>query len=146
MWTAPRLLASMKPPLDGRVAAAQRRIATAKAALDLFDPLRGEAVEIAAFAYLDPEWRLLGLRHACHGSRDSLLLSMRDIAADAIAFGATGIVMAHNHPSGDPTPSAADRDATRRIAQALGTLQVRLAEHLVLTQRGQTSFRALGLL
>jgi DNA repair protein RadC len=54
--------------------------------------------------------------------------------------------MAHNHPSGDATPSIADRDATRRIAQALGTLQIRLIEHLIVSRNGCSSFRDLGLL
>lgn len=122
------------------------RISSVDHALNLFDSLRNEAVEVAAFAYLDPEWRLLGLRHARHGAIDSIHLSLRDVAADAISFGAAGVVMAHNHPSGNPDPSAADRDATRRIALALATFNVSLIEHLVVTSGGWSSFRNAGLL
>lgn len=86
------------------------------------------------------------MRHARHGTTDSILLSMRDIAADAIAFGAAGVIMAHNHPSGDTTPSLADRHATCRIARALAVLQIRLVEHLIVSRTGWSSFRALGLL
>lgn len=121
-------------------------IDTLAAALSLFDPLRDEAEEVAAFAYLDPQWRLLGLRHARHGVTDAIRLSLRDVATDALAFGAAAVVMAHNHPSGDPRPSAADCDATRRLAQALTALDIRLVEHLVLARTGWTSFRDAGLL
>lgn len=123
-----------------------RRIGSVEAALGLFDPLRDAPCEMAAFAYLDPEWRLLGLRHTPPGLRDAILLPMRDVAADAIAFGAAAVVMAHNHPSGSTRPSTADRSATRRIAMALAALDVRLVEHLIVSGDEWTSFRALGLL
>jgi DNA repair protein RadC len=63
-----------------------------------------------------------------------------------VAFGAVAVVMAHNHPSGDPTPSIADREATRLLAGALKTLDVRLVDHLIVAGQGVTSFRSLGLL
>ena len=122
------------------------RVRDAGDACALFAPLVREREEVAAFAYLDAAGRLLGLRHARSGARDMLDIPVRDVAADALAFDAAAVVMAHNHPSGDPTPSAADREATRQLARALGALGVRLLDHLVLSERGLTSFRALGLL
>jgi DNA repair protein RadC len=116
------------------------------AAGDLFAALADEQVEVMAFAYLGEGHRLLGLRHARSASAQTLDLPIRDVAADALAFGATSVVMAHNHPSGDPTPSAADREATRLLARALEALGVRLIDHLVVARSGVTSFRALGLL
>jgi DNA repair protein RadC len=123
-----------------------RCLASPDAALALFDPLRYQAVEVAVFAYLDPDWRLVGLRQTRPGIADSIPLSLRDIAADVIAWGAAGMVIAHNHPSGDARPSAADRDATRRIALLLGTLQARLIDHFILTRSDTTSFRDAGLI
>lgn len=123
-----------------------RFLADPAAAGELFAGLAGEAMEVMAFAYLGGDQRLLGMRHARSGSVDSLDLPIRDIAADALAFGAAGVVMAHNHPSGDPTPSSADREATRLLARALDPLGVRLLDHLVVAARGTTSFRRLGLL
>lgn len=120
-----------------------RRIADLNAARALFAPLASERAEIAAFAYFDPEWRLLGLRHA-RGSTDTIHVPIRAIAADALMFDAAAVLMAHNHPSGDARPSAADRALTRRLARLLHALDVVLFDHLVLAPGAITSFRALG--
>lgn len=125
--------------------AAPGRLADPAAAGKLFAPLAEETSEVMVFAYLDAGQWILGMRHA-RGSIDRLELPIRTIAADALAFDAVGVVMAHNHPSGDPTPSVADREATRLLARALGTLEVRLLDHLIVARSGITSFRALGLL
>ncbi|HVJ03619.1 MAG TPA: JAB domain-containing protein [Sphingomonas sp.] len=112
----------------------------------LFAPLARARTEIVAFAYLAADHRLLGLRHAHSLRREGVAFAIRDVAAHALALDAAAVVMAHNHPSGDPTPSIADRDATRRIARALATLEVRLLDHLVVAMGGTASFRGLGLL
>lgn len=123
-----------------------QRLTGPAAAEAFFASLADEAHEIAAFAYLDAEQRLLGLRHARSAQVDRLDLPIRAIALDALAFDAAAVVIAHNHPSGDATPSAADREATRLLARALDGLGIRLLDHLVVTRGGVSSFRALGLL
>ncbi|MES2988420.1 MAG: JAB domain-containing protein [Pseudomonadota bacterium] len=123
-----------------------QRLTGPAAAEALFACLANEMHETAAFAYLDAEQRLLGMGHARSESHDGLDLPIRAIAAEALAFNAVGLVIAHNHPSGDPTPSEADREATRRLARALDGLGIRLLDHLVVTRNGFSSFRALGLL
>ena len=135
-----------KAARSGTSADSSTRIDTVQAAVELFCSLRQAPREVAAFAYLDPDWMLLGLRHVPTGGNDSVRLSIRDIAADAIIFGASNVVMAHNHPSGDPAPSSADLDATRRIARALAALEVRLIDHVIVARHGHSSFRSLGLL
>ena len=125
---------------------APHRLAGPAAAGALFAPLADEATEVLAFAYLGAGQRVLGLRHARSGSIDRLVLPIREVAADALAFDAVAVVMAHNHPSGDPTPSIADCEATRLLARALGTLEMRLLDHLIVASGGITSFRRLGLL
>lgn len=112
----------------------------------LFAGLADAAQETAAFAYLDSQQRVLGMRQIHSHSTDSLDLPIRTIAADALAYGAVAVVIAHNHPSGDSTPSVADREATRRLARALDGLGIRLLDHLVISRSGFSSFRALGLL
>ncbi|MBX3565731.1 MAG: DNA repair protein [Sphingomonas sp.] len=123
-----------------------QRLTGPAAAEALFAALVDEAKETAAFAYLDAEQRVLGMRHMHSDSHDRLDLPIRAIAADALAFDAVAVVIAHNHPSGDSTPSAADREATRRLARALDGLGIRLLDHLVISRNGFSSFRALGLL
>jgi DNA repair protein RadC len=121
------------------------RVADAAAAHALFAPLAAERVEVAAFAYLDPEWRLLGLRHA-RSAAAAIDVPMRAVAIDVLALDCAAVVMAHNHPSGDAAPSAADRALTKRLARTLDALDVQLADHLILAGERVTSFRALGLL
>ncbi|MEG8049970.1 JAB domain-containing protein [Sphingomonas aurantiaca] len=67
-----------------------------------------------------------------------------EIAADALAFDAWGVVMAHNHPSGDATPSDRDLAFTRALAAALRTLEVVLVDHLVIAGERVASLRAMG--
>jgi DNA repair protein RadC len=60
--------------------------------------------------------------------------------------GAAGVILIHNHPSGDPTPSAEDIDLTARVRRALDAIDVRLVDHLVVARRGHVSFAEAGLL
>lgn len=71
-------------------------------------------------------------------------LPIRGIIADALLHGSAGLLLAHNHPSGDPTPSKADCRATRRLASAAQALDCRLIDHLVFGAGGCSSLRALG--
>jgi len=126
--------------------ATPRRLADARAAEALFAPLARARRETVAYAYLAPDHRLIGLRHMRSRDPGRVDVAIRDVAAHALALDAAAVVMAHNHPSGDPTPSVADREATRLLARALATLDVRLVDHLVVAAGGTASFRRLGLL
>ncbi|KQN01352.1 MULTISPECIES: JAB domain-containing protein [Sphingomonas] len=120
------------------------RIANLNAARALFASLRDATVETVAVAYLDPDRRLLGMRHVV-GGRDQVTISIRTIAVDALAFGAVGVVMAHNHPSGNATPSERDVAFTRALAAGLRTLEVVLLDHLVIAGDEVMSLRAMGI-
>ena len=71
---------------------------------------------------------------------------IRSIIADAASHGSAGIVLAHNHPSGDSRPSPSDCVATRRLALVAEAMDCRFIDHLVFGGTGFTSFRQLGLL
>ena len=111
----------------------------------LFAGLTRHRSEMAALAYLACDGRLLGLRHTA-GERDRIALPIRAVAADALTLNATAVVLAHNHPSGDPRPSDADLAFTRRLARGLDALGVTLHDHLVLAGEAMTSLRQHGLL
>jgi DNA repair protein RadC len=94
-------------------------------------------------AHLDAEARCLHLsRHP--GDSYGLDFPLRDIILEAAARGSSAILLAHNHPSGDPTPSESDLSATRRLATAAGALGCTVLDHLVFAGLECASFRQLG--
>lgn len=96
-------------------------------------------------AHVDDQARCIHLtRH--DGPEGATTLPLREVIADAAAHGSAGIVLAHNHPSGDPTPSAADRALTRRLALVGEAMDVAVVDHLVLAYGRCTSMRAMGLI
>lgn len=81
--------------------------------------------------FLDRRNRVMALRVLTRGGPDVTLVDPRQILRTAIRVGATSVVLGHNHPSGDPEPSAQDREATRRVVRAGQQVGVRLVDHLV---------------
>ena len=96
-------------------------------------------------AHLDDQSRCVHLsRHA--GDETGAHFPLREIVADAAAHGSAGIVLAHNHPSGDARPSDADKRVTRRLAAAADALDCAVLDHLVFGGRDVSSLRQLGYL
>ena len=96
-------------------------------------------------AHVDEQARCVHLtRH--DGDETGARFPLRQIIADAVQHGSAGIVLAHNHPSGDPRPSDSDCRATRRLATAAQSLDCAVLDHLVFAGSECTSFRRLGLL
>ena len=80
------------------------------------------------------------------GDQNDAPFPLRQIMVDAVQHGSAGILLAHNHPSGDARPSESDRRATRRLASAAEALDCTVVDHLVFAGADCTSFRSLGLL
>jgi len=80
------------------------------------------------------------------GTIDHTPVYPREIVKRALDLGASAMILVHNHPSGDPTPSRADIEMTRDIAAAAKPLGIGLHDHLVIGRKGHASFKALGLL
>jgi len=80
------------------------------------------------------------------GTVDHTPVYPREIVKRALELGASAIILVHNHPSGDPTPSRADIEMTRQIADAAKALRVAVHDHIVIGRSGHASFKALGLL
>ena len=80
------------------------------------------------------------------GTVDHTPVYPREVVKRALELGATAIIMVHNHPSGDPTPSQGDIAMTRQVVEAAGKLQIRVHDHLIIGRNDHVSFKALGLL
>lgn len=80
------------------------------------------------------------------GSVDEASVHVREVISRAIALGATALIIVHNHPSGDPTPSSQDIRLTRELVEAGRHMKVTVHDHVIVGASGQTSMRALGLI
>lgn len=80
------------------------------------------------------------------GTVDSSAVFPREIVKRALAHGATAVILVHNHPSGDPTPSEADLILTQEIVRAMDPLGIVVHDHLIIARTGHTSFKKSGLL
>ena len=122
-------------------------IGTDKKAEQVLAPFFAEAEgELLAVLHLGPGNRLLALTMEEPGSADEVELVVAAILKKALRIGAEGLILAHNHPSGDPTPSKADEAATRALAAAAAQVDIRLHEHPVFGGGEWRSFRKLRLL
>lgn len=86
--------------------------------------------------FLNVRRELIAEEEIACGSPTALAIEPRHVLACALALGATGLILVHNHPGGDPTPSPADRRFTRQLAIAGTWLGVRLHDHLVVAREG----------
>ncbi len=96
--------------------------------------------------YLDAAHGLLHRETVSIGTLTSSLVHPREVFAPAIERSAAGVLVAHNHPSGNPHPSAEDRAATRRLARSGNILGIPLVDHVVVSGSRFFSFRERGLL
>ena len=96
-------------------------------------------------AHVDDQARCVHLSRYS-GDEKGAIFPLRSIIIDAAEHGSSGILLAHNHPSGDPRPSDSDCRATRRLAAAAEALDCTVLDHLVFAGTECTSFRRMGLL
>jgi len=86
--------------------------------------------------YLDGRHHPIAYQIVSVGIADQTLVHAREVLQPAILVGANALVLMHNHPSGDPTPSPEDREVTRRIAEAAKIIGISLLDHIVFTHSG----------
>jgi DNA repair protein RadC len=94
---------------------------------------------------LDTKHRILGTRTVYQGSVNQAQVRVAEVFRDAVRQQATALVAVHNHPSGDPTPSAADVALTVEIVAAGQLLDIELLDHLIIGQGRWLSLKRLGL-
>lgn len=108
--------------------------------------LAGLNREQARVLYLDKLNRLLADEWIADGTVDHAPLYPREVILGALKRSASALILVHNHPSGDPSPSAADIALTRQIVDAGKLMGVAVHDHVVVGRDGVTSFRQAGLL
>jgi len=96
--------------------------------------------------FLDRKNALIVDEVQSEGTVDHAPVYPREIVKRALELSASALILVHNHPSGDPTPSRADIDMTREIVEAARALRITVHDHLVIGRGGHASFKALGLL
>jgi DNA repair protein RadC len=103
------------------------------------------AAEKIAVLHLGDDRRLLALREYPGGPADAEL-PLRAVMEEALRLGTTALIIAHNHPGGDPDPSGEDLRVSRLLADTARNLGIRLIDHLIFAGEDVRSLRELGLL
>ena len=103
-------------------------------------------VEEVRILFLNAKNMLLANEALWQGSVDEASFHVREVIARAIALGATALIIVHNHPSGDPTPSQQDIRLTRELVEAGRHMKVTVHDHVIVGASGRSSMRAMGLI
>ncbi|RDI99190.1 JAB domain-containing protein [Dyella solisilvae] len=106
--------------------------------------LRHLPYEVFGCLYLDNRHRVLAFEELFRGTVDGASVHPREVVRACLAHNASAVIFAHNHPSGVAEPSAADRQITRELRDALQLVGVRVLDHLVIGSGEPTSMAALG--
>jgi len=107
----------------------------------LREDTRQYRVESFQVVLLNTRRRLIGIERISQGTLDTILVHPREVFKPAIAANASAIVLVHNHPSGDPTPSEADIKVTRDLIRAGQLLRIDVIDHVILGHRAETNGR-----
>jgi len=105
-----------------------------------------EAKEQFRILFLDKRNQMIADEVQQEGTVDHTPVYVREVVKRALELSATAIVLVHNHPSGDPTPSRADIEMTKQIVDAAKPLGVVVHDHIIVGKQGHASFRGLGLI
>ncbi|RNF83886.1 RadC family protein [Montanilutibacter psychrotolerans] len=106
--------------------------------------LRGLPHEVFAALFLDNRHRALAFEELFRGTFDGTEVHPREVVRRALVHNAAAVIVGHNHPSGNPEPSAADRAVTERLKHALALVDLRLLDHFVIADGPPVSLAARG--
>ena len=87
--------------------------------------------EVFACLFLDNKHRVIEYKELFFGTIDEAIIYPREVAKVSLRLNAAAVILAHNHPSGDTTPSKADVNITRKLKDALGLINVRMLDHII---------------
>lgn len=112
----------------------------------LAQQLRHQANEVFACLFMDNHFRLIRYEALFHGTVNEASIYPREIVRMGLAHNAAKLILAHNHPSGYPIPSEADKEVTQLIKQALALVDITVVDHIIIGNPENFSFAEMGLL
>ncbi len=144
-------LVSLIRPLSVQLVLGKKPAGTAlkspEAAASFFQiKLKGLKDEEIHAAFVDAKNAVIATERLQRGTVDQSAIYVRQVMERALAHKASGFLLAHNHPSGDPAPSTHDRELTQAIKAAAATVGIRFLDHLIIGDTAPFSFKANGLL
>jgi len=108
--------------------------------------MKFERAEQFRLLYLDRKNKLIADEVQQEGTVDHTPVYPREVVKRALELSATAVILVHNHPSGDPTPSRADIDMTARIVEAADKLGITVHDHVIIGREGHASLKQLGVM
>ena len=108
--------------------------------------IKDKAKEHFKLILLNPRNKIIGISTISIGTLNASLVHPREVFKDAIVHSAASVVLAHNHPSGDPDPSEDDVTITKRLIEAGKILGIEVIDHIIITKNGFFSFKERGLI
>lgn len=108
--------------------------------------LRGYQHEVFACLFLDTRHRVIVFEELFHGTIDGASVYPRELAKRALQHNAAALILAHNHPSGDTTPSQQDKHLTEQLKQSMNLFEIRILDHFVIGDGQAYSFAEHGLI
>ncbi len=109
-------------------------------------PYRNKKIEYFILFLLDNKNNLMARKIISRGTVDQTPVYIREIMRQVLIKQASGIILAHNHPGGNPNPSVHDQELTKRLQKAADTMDVRFLDHVIVARDGHFSFQAQGLM
>lgn len=102
--------------------------------------------EVFTVVFLNAQHQRIATEDLFVGTIDGAAVYPREVLRRSLELNASALILAHNHPSGEPNPSTADKNITKRLADALGLVDIRLIDHIIVAGDKHTSFAEEGLL
>jgi DNA repair protein RadC len=129
------------------VALSRKRISSSNSVFELLQPILGDlAHEEFWVVYLNNSNRVLKKQQLSKGGITGTLVDTRIVLKIALSLGAVALVLAHNHPSGNLNPSASDTQLTQKLKKASESLDIKVLDHVIVTEKAYFSFADEGLL
>jgi len=119
----------------------KKKITSPRDFFDLFNPVfKEEPVEIFIVAWLSSANRIIGFEKVSVGNLNSSIVDPRSVFRSAIVANSASIIVAHNHPSGNPEPSEEDISISKKLVESGKVLGVHVFDHLIFAEETYTSF------